>query len=252
MLPLLWMLSNSFQPNEVAMSTPPQFIPKNPTLENYLQLFQGTNAWRWLFNSISISAIATVLMVYLSSLAAYPLAKKRFPGHQALFYVILAFMTVPREAILLPLFLQINDWGLYDTYLGILLPNVAWPFAVFLMKQFFGTIPTEIIEAARMDGCSELRLFHQILLPIVKPAIGSLAVFAFVHAWNDYTWQLIVTKSDTLRTLPLGIATLSDEFVYNYGLTMAGAVVGAIPLLIIFVAFQRFFISGITLGAVKG
>lgn len=252
LFPLVWMISSSFQPNEVAMSYPPKLISAKSTLDNYVYLFTKTNVVRWFINSIGVSLVSTLLVVYFSSLAAYPLAKRKFPGSSLLFLIVLAFMTIPREVTLLPLFLLMKDWGLFDSYLGILLPTVAWPFAVFLMKQFFSTIPSELIEAAEVDGCSQIRLFHTILLPMVKPAIGALAVFAFVHAWNDYTWQLIITQSDNLKSLPLGVASLSDEFQYNYGRLMAGAALGGLPIFLVFLFFQKYFISGITVGAVKG
>lgn len=252
LLPLYWTVSNSFQTNEAAMSLPPKFIPEKVTLDNYEHLIYKTNAPRWLLNSVIVSSVSAALVVYLATLAAYPLAKKKFPGVKLLFFIILGFMTIPREVILLPLFLMMKQLNLFDTLLGLLLPTIAWPFAVFLMKQFIGTIPSEIFDAAEVDGCSPMGMFHRILLPMIKPALGALAVFAFVHAWNDYIWQLIIVSSDQMKTLPLGVASLSDEFVYNYGLLMAGASLGGVPILLVFLLFQRFFTSGITLGAVKG
>ncbi|MDF2961838.1 MAG: binding-protein-dependent transport system inner rane component [Paenibacillus sp.] len=251
-LPLYWTVTSSLLSNEAAMSLPPKLIPEKVSFNNYDHLVNKTSALRWLLNSTIVSSISALLVVYLATLAAYPLAKKQFPGVKVLFFIILGFMTIPREVILLPLFLMMKQLNFFDTYLGLLLPTIAWPFAVFLMKQFIGTIPSEVFDAAEVDGCSPMGMFHRILLPMIKPALGALSVFAFVHAWNDYIWQLIVVSSDKMKTLPLGVASLSDEFVYNYGLLMAGASMGGVPILIVFLMFQRFFTSGITLGAVKG
>jgi multiple sugar transport system permease protein len=225
LVPLYWTISSSFQTNEAVMQLPPQWIPVHWTWLNYNYLLEHTLALRWLGNSTVIAVISASLIVYLSTLAAYPLAKKTFPGSKFLFFLVLGFMTIPREVILLPL---------------------------FLMKQFISTIPSDIFDAAQMDGCSQLQTFHLVLLPMLKPGLGALAVFAFVHSWNDYIWQLIIVSSDSMKTLPLGVSTLSDEFVNNYAVLMAGATLGSVPLLVVFIVFQRFFTSGITLGAVKG
>ncbi|WP_165972346.1 carbohydrate ABC transporter permease [Paenibacillus piri] len=252
LIPLYWTILNSFQPNEIAMKVPPELIPGSFIFDNYTYLFTKTGAFRWFINSACISAVSAALVVYFSAMAGYPLAKKKFPGVNVLFWTVLAFMTVPREVLLLPLFLMMKELHLFNTYLGILLPTIAWPFAVFLMRQFISTVPSEIFDAAAIDGCSPLAMFHKILLPIIKPGLGALAVFAFVNSWNDYIWHLIIISSDNMKTLPLGVASMSQELTANYGYLMAGASFGAIPLITVFLLFQRFFTSGITLGAVKG
>jgi multiple sugar transport system permease protein len=252
LVPLYWTIINSFQPNDLAMKTPPDLLPNQMILDNYKFVFTKTNAFRWFVNSIGLSAISATLVVYFSAMAGYPLAKKKFPGVKILFWTVLAFMTIPREVLLLPLFIMMNKFSLYDTYPGILLPTLGYPFAVFLMRQFISTVPSEIFDAAEIDGCSQIGIFHKILLPIIKPGVGALAVFAFVHSWNDYIWHLIIISSDDLKTLPLGVASMSQELVANYGYLMAGASFGALPLIMVFIMFQRHFTSGITMGAVKG
>jgi multiple sugar transport system permease protein len=251
-VPLYWTFINSLQLNQYTVKFPPDLLLQNLNLDNYRFLFDKTKILRWLLNSVFISSAAAGLIVYMAALAGFPLAKRQFPGVKVLFYIVLAFMTIPKEVVLLPLFMMMKDLKLLDSYMGILLPVIGWPFGVFLMKQFISTVPSEIFDAAEIDGCGEWGTFHRILLPILKPGLGALAVFAFVHVWNDYMWQLIVIKSDTMKTLPLGIASLSDENVSNYGRLMAGAVIGAFPLLAVFAMFQRYFTSGITMGAVKG
>ncbi len=251
-LPLYWMLSNSFQPNSATIQIPPDLIPKNFTLENYEEVIFNRPVIRWTFNSIFTSLVRMVLTIYICSLAAYPLAKKKFPGCQLIFWLIIGFMTVPRQVLLLPLFMTMRDLNLFDTFTVLILPNIAWPFGVFLMKQTMQTIPDEILEAGVMDGCSEFRILNQILLPMVKGGIGALAIFSFTNMWGDYMWQLITITSTDMRPLPLGIATLAEEFVANYGLQLAGATIGAIPLLILFISFQKYFASGLTVGGVKG
>ncbi|MCR8630026.1 MULTISPECIES: carbohydrate ABC transporter permease [Paenibacillus] len=250
LVPLYFGVLTSFKPNNTGITV--SLIPENLTLSNYEHLFKETKIIRWFFNSLFTSSIAAAIIVYFSALAGYPLAKKKFPGVKILFWIVIAFMTIPKEALLLPLFMMMKEYYLFNTYLGIILPALAWPFAVFLMKQFISTIPADLFDAAEIDGCGPLRLFHSILLPIIKPALGALSIFAFVYVWNDYMWQLIVITSVEMKTLPLGVAGLQEEAAANFGRLMAGATLGAIPLLAVFLFFQKYFTSGITMGAVKG
>jgi len=252
LVPMYWAIINSFQPNAIAMQTPPDLFPSVFILDNYKYLFGETNALRWFVNSTAISGLSALIIVYFSALAGYPLAKKKFPGVKTLFLIVLAFMTIPNEVLLYPLFMMMNKLNLYDSYLGILLPTLAYPFAVFLMRQFISTVPSEIFDAAEIDGCSPLGIFHRILLPIIKPGIGALAIFAFVQCWNNFIWQLIITASDEMKTLPLGVASISMEGVTNYGYLMAGATFGMFPMIVIFILFQGYFVSGITMGSIKG
>lgn len=251
-IPLYWMFLNSLMANNTVMQVPPPLILEKATWVNYIYVWQRSNFPIWLFNSVFVSGVVTVGAVYICSLAAYPLAKQKFPGSRFLFWLAIAFLTVPRQVILLPLFMTFMQWKLFDTYAALILPGLAAPFGLFLMKQMMGTVPGEIIEAAEIDGCSHLGIFHRIVIPIIKPGIAALAVFVFNNTWNDYIWQLIIIKSPKMTPIPLGVASFTQDVLVNYGHIMAAAACGSIPLLIIFFSFQRYFVSGITIGAVKG
>ncbi|MDD9268806.1 carbohydrate ABC transporter permease [Paenibacillus sp. GCM10023248] len=190
----------------------------------------------------------------VSSTAGYVLAKKQFPGRKIIFTMFIAAMALPKQVILVPLFTMLADFGWVNTYYGLILPAIGWPFGVFLMKQFAQTIPGELMEAAKMDGCTEIRLFSTIILPLLKPALGALAIFTFIASWNDYFSQLIMIRSTPMMTLPLGVSmmTTQSEFMTNYGVLMAGALLASVPMIAIFIVFQRAFTQGITMGAVKG
>jgi multiple sugar transport system permease protein len=166
--------------------------------------------------------------------------------------MVIAFMIIPRQVLLLPLFMRIRNWDLLNTYLALLLPNIAWPYGVFLMRQMIITIPTSYFESAKIDGAGELTVYHRILLPLIRPALVAGGLFAFTHMWKDYLWALVVNTAERMKTLPVGIATFAGEHVGNYGIQMAASVIGAIPLVIIFTSFQKHFTSGVRIGGVKG
>ena len=187
-----------------------------------------------------------------ASLAGYALAKKRFIGRNILFTIIICAMALPKQVIVLPLLQEMNFLHLSDNLLAVILPTVGWPFGVFLMKQFSETIPTEILEAARVDGAGEVRTFFTVVFPMIKPGIGALAIFTFVNTWNDYFLQLVMLTSEENFTLPLGIAKLQGEMSSDFGLIMAGACLAALPIVAVFLAFQKYFTQGIAMGAVKG
>lgn len=221
--PFYWILTGSFKIQDVAISIPPQWIPVSPTLENYDKLLVSNTA-RWFFNSVFVSSMTTILVCVTATLAGYALAKKDFPGVNILFIVFVAAMALPKQVILIPLLKFMTELGWIDTYKALILPAVGWPFGVFLMKQFSHSVPNELLESAKIDGCGEFRTFLSIVLPIVKPGIGALAIFTFILSWNDYFSQLIFTNSELMKTLPLGVASMSQqaEFSLNYGLLMAG------------------------------
>jgi len=251
--PFYWILSGSFKLQEVAISIPPEWFPVSPTLENYKELLVPLTK-TWFFNSVFISTITTILVCVTSSLAGYALAKKQFPGVNALFILFVAAMALPKQVILIPLLKFITELGWIDTYKALILPAVGWPFGVFLMKQFSHSVPNELLESAKIDGCNEFRTFTNIVLPIVKPGIGALAIFTFISSWNDYFSQLIFTNSEVMKTLPLGVASMAQraEFSLNYGLLMAGAALASLPMILVFLMFQSYFTQGVTMGAVKG
>ena len=252
LFPLYWIITGSFKSNAEITAREPIWFPMSPTLENYMELFDNP-AFLWLFNIIFISAAAMVLTCITASLAGYALGKKRFIGRGILFTIIICAMALPKQVIVIPLAQEMtNFFHLDDTLWAVILPTVGWPFGVFLMKQFSETIPTEILEAARVDGAGELRTFFSVVFPMIKPGIGALAIFTFVNTWNDYFLQLVMLTSDTKWTLPLAIANMQGEMSTDYGLIMAGAALASVPIIIVFIAFQKYFTQGIAMGAVKG
>ena len=251
LFPLYWIVTGSFKDVIAINSKTPVWFPVNPTLENYEKLFSRP-AFLWLFNIVFISAAAMVLTCITAALAGYALGKKRFYGRKILFTIIICAMALPKQVIVIPLAQEMNLMGLIDTLWAVILPTVGWPFGVFLMKQFAETIPGEILEAARVDGAGELRTFITVVLPMIKPGIGALAIFTFVNTWNDYFLQLVMLQSDTQWTLPRAISNLQGEMSSDFGLIMAGAALAAVPIIIVFIAFQKYFTQGIAMGAVKG
>ena len=249
--PLYWIITGSFKDAQTIIARTPQWFPLNPILDNYVTLFHQP-AFRWLLNTVVMAVGALVLTCFTASLAGYALAKKRFFGKAVLFTIIICAMALPKQVIVIPLLQEMQFLNLRDNLLSVILPTVGWPFGVFLMKQFSETIPTEILEAARIDGAGELRTFFSVVFPMIKPGVGALAIFTFVNSWNDYFLQLIMlTKRESL-TLPLGIAKMQGEMSSDFGLIMAGAALAAVPIVVVFIAFQKYFTQGIAMGAVKG
>ncbi|KRF06579.1 MULTISPECIES: carbohydrate ABC transporter permease [Paenibacillus] len=249
--PFYWIVTGAFKFQTVATQIPPEWFPLKPTLQNWVDLFKNP-VWRWTLNSFIIAVVEMFAVCLVSASAGYVLAKKLFPGRKIIFTMFIAAMALPKQVILVPLFTMLADFGWVNTYHGLILPAIGWPFGVFLMKQFAQTVPGELIEAAKIDGCSEIRLFSTIILPLLKPALGALAIFTFIASWNDYFSQLIMTRSTSMMTLPLGVATMQGEFTTNYGIMMAGAALASVPMITIFLVFQKAFTQGITMGAVKG
>jgi multiple sugar transport system permease protein len=249
--PFYWIVTGAFKIQTVATAIPPEWFPLKPTLQNWSDLFKNP-VWRWTFNSFFISLCEMTAVCLVASTAGYVLAKKVFPGRKIIFTMFVSSMALPKQVILVPLFTMLANFGWINTYHGLILPAIGWPFGVFLMKQFAQTIPGELMEAAKIDGCSEIRMFSTIIIPLLKPALGALAIFTFIGAWNDYFSQLIMTRSTPMMTLPLGIATMQGEFTTNYGVMMAGAALASVPMIAIFLMFQKAFTQGITMGAVKG
>lgn len=251
--PLYWMATGSVKNQLAIWSLPPQWIPQQLRWDNYAHLFQSKPALLWLFNSVFTSLASVVFIVLFSAMAGYAYAKKRFPGVNLLFVVVVATMMLPHQVTLVPLYLLCRNLGIIDSYWGIILPAVAFPFGVFIVRQFAKSIPDEIIESATIDGAGEIRIFATIVMPLIVPALGALAIFAFMQTWNDYLWQLIILQTKEMLTLPLGVSTIAfEENTINYGYAMAGATVAAVPMIAFFLLLQRSFIQGITMGSVKG
>ena len=251
LFPLYWIISGSFKTDIEINAREPVWFPTTPTMEHYQELFENPT-FLWLFNIIFISAAAMVLTCITASLAGYALGKKRFIGRGVLFTIIICAMALPKQVIVIPLAQLMTFLHLKDTLWAVILPTVGWPFGVFLMKQFSESIPTEILEAARVDGAGELRTFASVVFPMIKPGIGALAIFTFVNTWNDYFLQLVMLITEEKWTLPLAIANMQGEMSTDYGLIMAGAALASVPIIIVFIAFQKYFTQGIAMGAVKG
>ena len=249
--PLYWILTGSLKDAITINARTPQWFPLEPTLDNYVRLFKQP-AIQWLLNTIITAVAAMALTCITAALAGYALAKKRFWGQTVLFSLLVCAMALPKQVIVIPLLQEMSALGLNNNLLAVILPTVGWPFGIFLMKQFSETIPTEMLEAARIDGASEVRTFVSIVFPMVKPGVGALAIFTFVNTWNDYFLQLIMLQRREVLTISTGIARLQGEVSSDFGLIMAGAALAAIPIVAVFLMFQKYFTQGITMGAVKG
>ncbi|MBQ4512661.1 MAG: carbohydrate ABC transporter permease [Anaerolineaceae bacterium] len=281
--PLYWIITGSFKPAKEINAKSPTWWPKTWTMKNYQTLMSKQKAplWeievpfsryftedgnptiihsgptvpgaiRWLVNTVFMAVTAMILTCFTSALAGYALAKKRFIGRSIVFTLIVCAMALPKQVILIPLLREMSSLHLYNTIWAVIFPIVGWPFGVFLIKQFAEGVPSEVLEAATIDGASELRTFFQIVFPMIKPGIGALAIFTFINSWNDYFMQLIMLTSTRNLTISLGIAKLQGENATDFGLIMAGAAVAAVPIIIVFLVFQKYFTKGITMGAVKG
>ena len=251
LFPLYWIVTGSFKSAIDINAKVPVWFPMNPTMGNYDKLF-AKPAFLWLFNIVFISAMAMILTCITAALAGYALGKKRFYGRTILFTIIICAMALPKQVIVIPLAQEMKLLHMSDTLWAVIRPTVGWPFGVFLMKQFSETIPNEILEAARVDGAGELKTFFSVVFPMIKPGIGALAIFTFVNTWNDYFLQLVMLTSEEKWTLPLAIANMQGEMSSDFGLIMAGAALASIPIIVVFIAFQKYFTQGIAMGAVKG
>ncbi len=252
LMPLIWMVSVSFMAPGEAAAFPPPLVPAHPTLENYRTLFGSYGIGRYVVNSVLVSSLATLLALLFVVPAGYAFAKLRFRGRDAIFQALVAAMVVPGQIGMLPLFLELKALGLVNSYAGALVPWLAGIFGIFLVRQFTLSIPTELLEAARIDGASEGVILRRIVLPALKPVLITLALFVFLGSWNDFMWPLIVLADQDLYTLPVALAALSREHVQDNELMMAGSVVTVLPVLALFLALQRHYLDGLLAGSVKG
>ena len=268
LFPLYWIITGSFKIKKEILSANPVWVPSQWVLSNYESLFAKRSAplfeiaglvgptvpgaIRWLVNTVFMSAAAMLLTCLTAAMAGYVLAKKRFYGKTLLFSLIVCAMALPKQVILIPLLREMSAIRLYDTLWAAIFPVVGWPFGVFLIKQFAEGIPTEMIEACRIDGANEWRTFTDVMYPMIKPGVGACAIFTFINSWNDYFMQLIMLTSSKNLTISLGIATMQGENSTDFGLIMAGSALASVPIIIVFIIFQKYFTKGITMGAVKG
>jgi multiple sugar transport system permease protein len=277
--PLAWLVSASFQPVGDIFSWPPQWIPKNPSLEGYKLFFgiapeatQGRasraaeGVGRWFINSAVVATSVTALQLFFNSLAAYVFAKRRFPGRDLIFLCFLATMMVPSTVTLIPNYIVLkhiplfggNDifglggHGWLDSYYGLILPGAVSAFGVFLLRQYMQSIPDELLDAARIDGASEFKIFWKVVLPLCRPALAAMAIFTFTYAWEDFFWPLVIVSSPDLYTAPLGLALFVTKNRTSWDMLMAGSVIATLPMIVVFMIFQRNFIRGISLSGLKG
>lgn len=249
--PLLWMLSASFMVSGEATQWPPHFLPRQPTLEQYGTLFERLRLGRALFNSVLLAASVTALSLVFNSMAGYAFAKLPFRGRDVLYRWLLAALLIPGQLGTLPLFLMLKQLGVINTYWGVILPGLTSVFGIFLVRQYLLSIPDSILDAARVDGAGEARIYWSLVLPASRPILVTLAMFTFIGAWNDFLWPLVVLTSDDLYTLPVAVANLTGEHALDVELTMAGAVVTIAPIAVLFLALQRYYVAGILGGGVK-
>jgi len=250
-VPFLFMASTSFTESFTMMTYPPTLIPKNPSFDNYYEImftFQDGLFGRWFFNTLFTTGMITVGGLFLNTLSGYIFAKKEFYGKDIIFSLILATLMVPGAVTLIPTFQIINMLGLFNTYWALIIPGLSSAFGIFMMRQFISSLPTELIEVSKIDGASELRIFWSIIIPLSTPAMAALGIFTVINTWNAFLWPLVVLRSNTMRTLVVGLATVQSEFNINYGLVMAGSVLTVLPMLILYILFQPYFVEGLRMG----
>ena len=252
LFPLLWMLSVSLMPTGASSTLPTPLLPPALTLDHYRTLFGSIGMGRYVFNSLAIALLATLISVTFNVMAGYAFAKLRFRGRDAIFRLLLGALVIPGQVAMLPLFLMLKPLGLINSYGGAIVPAMASVFGIFLVRQFARAIPDDLLEAARIDGASEFRIFLTVIVPLLGPVIATLALFSFLGSWNDFMWPLIVLTDDALHTLPVALAGLSREHVQDNELMMAGSVVTVLPVLLLFLALQRQYMEGLMAGSVKG
>lgn len=250
--PFVWTLLTALKGSEDIFAFPPRFWPEQPTLKNFLEVWQIVPFGQYLLNSVIVSLTTVISTVLLSSLAAYPLERLRFPGKNFIFVAILGTMMVPEQVVMIPVYRILLRMNLLNTLVGIVLPTSVNAFGIFLMRQFYKSIPRDLDEAALIDGCSHIRIWWNILLPISRPAVATLAVFTFVASWSNFLWPLVVLRDTANYTLPVGLNALISAFSADYKYLAAGAILSILPVLAVFVFMQRYFIKGILAGSVKG
>lgn len=250
--PFLYIFSSSFKETYSLISIPPELFPQKFVWDNYLFIVQDLPFVTWFVNTLLVALVVTIGTVLIDALAAYAFAKKEFWGRDILFGLMLTTIMIPGALLLIPTFLITFRLGLFNSYGGLIIPALGNVLGIFLLRQFMQTIPEELEHAARIDGCSELGLFWRIILPLSAPALATLSIVVFTAQWNNLVWPLVVINNKALYTLPLGLALLRSEFQVNYGITSAAAFISTLPLMIVFLFLQRYFLAGLTVGAVKG
>jgi multiple sugar transport system permease protein len=248
--PFVWTFVTSITP-EGSLSGGPTLLVDNPTLGAYRRLFDALPIWRIVVNSLAVALASTALQLLTGSMAAYAFARLRFRGKNVVFGLYLATLMVPLQVLVVPLFIEMKTFNLQDTYLGLLAPSIASAFGVFLLKQAIEAVPLELDEAATIDGAGHLRIFSTIVVPLIRPALATVAVFSFMGSWNSFLWPLVVIRSREFMTLPLGLSTLQGQFTTRWDVIMAGSVFSILPIAVIYLFAQRFIIAGIAHTGIK-
>ncbi|KRH97222.1 MULTISPECIES: carbohydrate ABC transporter permease [Cylindrospermopsis] len=253
LFPLLWLISTALKsPTENLLETPPKLLPLQPTLDNFVRVWESLPFGQYLYNSFLVAILTVVLNLLFCSLAAYPLARLSFLGRNTIFIAIVSTIMIPFQIVMIPLYIITVQLGLTNSYLGMIFPSLASAFGIFLLRQAFMGVPKEIEEAARIDGSSELGLWWFIMLPAIKPALITLAIFVFIGAWSDFLWPLIVIQDESLYTLPLGVAKLAGTFSLDWRLVAAGSIISVAPVLLLFLFLQKFIVPTDTGSGIKG
>jgi multiple sugar transport system permease protein len=252
LFPLLWMVSVSFMSPGEASQFPPPLLPADPSLSAYRSLFQTTGIAHYFLNSLFVATIGTMLSLAFNATAGYAFAKLRFRGRDRIFQLLIAALVIPSQVTMLPLFLMLKEIGLINSFAGVLVPVVTSIFGIFLVRQYALSIPDELLEAARVDGAGEARIFLQIVVPVLTPILITLALFTFLAVWNDFMWPLIILTDQDHYTLPVALAALSREHVQDNEMMMAGSVLTILPVLLLFIMLQRYYMQGLLAGSVKG
>jgi multiple sugar transport system permease protein len=250
--PLVWMVSVSFMSAGEASAFPPPLLPGQPTLANYRELFAHAGMGRYLVNSVVLTIAVTLASLSFNVAAGYAFAKLPFGGRDRIFRSLLAALVIPGQVAMVPLFLLLKQMGLVNSYGGVIVPAMASIFGIFVVRQYALSIPDQVLEAARIDGATEFRIFRSVIVPVLKPIIVTLAVFTSLGTWNDFMWPLIVLNDSDLYTLPVALASLSREHVQDNELMMAGSVLTTLPVLLVFLVLQRYYVEGVMIGSVKG
>ena len=253
LFPLLWLVGTAFKsPTEDIFSFPPQLIPSEPTFANFQTVWTTNPFGQYLFNSVVVAVFSVGLNLIFCSLAAYPLARLNFKGKGLIFSLIVATIVIPFQIVMIPLYILAVNLGLRNTYFGIVLPNIVSAFGIFLLRQAMMSVPLELEEAARIDGCSELGIWWNVMIPAIRPALVTLGIFVFIGSWSDFLWPLIVLDRPEYYTLPLGVAKLAEAFSLNWRLVAAGSVISIAPILLLFVFLQKYIVATDISSGVKG
>jgi len=249
-IPFIWMISSSFKPESEVLVVPPSLFPENPTFSNYVNLFESMNFGIYFRNTLII-VLFSFVGLFFNAMAGYGFAKYDFKGKEKIFYIVLATMMIPGQVTMIPVYLLLNEMGLTNTMTGIVLPGLAAAFSIFLFRQFMSTIPTDLIEAARLDGAGEIYIFLKLIIPVAKPIFAVQGILTFIGAWNSFLWPLIIANDESLYTLSVGLSLLKGQYSNNFALQMAGATLMVVPIMIVFSIFQKYIVEGFTMSGIK-